>query len=176
MFRGTTTGMELVITEELIARQTPEAQAIIHALLARLAKVEAELEMLRRQTKGKTPQNSSLPPSTQHPHAQTAAAKTGNRRNDAAASPAIRNTSEPLIPTDECDDVAAAQADRMPSLWREAVWQRSGAAAASGLGIARDQAAGHRVSAASAGVSVLRRDDVCRLAARRAAGSVGATA
>jgi transposase len=62
--------MDLVNTEELIARQPPEAQAIIRALLARLAKVEAELEVLRRQGPGKTPQNSALPPSTQHPHAK----------------------------------------------------------------------------------------------------------
>ena len=62
--------MKSVITEELIASQTPEAQAIIRALLAKIAKLEAKLEELRREVKGKTPQNSSLPPSTQHPHAR----------------------------------------------------------------------------------------------------------
>ena len=46
--------MALVITEELIARQTPEAQKpLIHALLARMAKLEAELDILRRQGQGK---------------------------------------------------------------------------------------------------------------------------
>ncbi len=69
--------MEPVITEEVIARQPPEAQAIIRLLLARIAELEAEnaelrarIEELERQAKGKTPQNSSLPPSTQHPHAR----------------------------------------------------------------------------------------------------------
>ena len=61
--------MEPVLTEELIARQPPEARAIIRLLLGRVAALEAELDELRRQVKGKTPQNSSLPPSTQHPHA-----------------------------------------------------------------------------------------------------------
>jgi hypothetical protein len=42
-------GMELVITEELIARQPPEAQAIIRALLAKMAEMEAELRELRGQ-------------------------------------------------------------------------------------------------------------------------------
>jgi hypothetical protein len=47
--------MALVITEELIARQTPEAQTIIRALLARMTQLEAELDILRRQGQGKTP-------------------------------------------------------------------------------------------------------------------------
>ena len=63
-------GMQPILTEELIVRQPPEAQAIIRLLLAKIAELEAELEELRRQVKGKTPQNSSLPPSTQHPHAK----------------------------------------------------------------------------------------------------------
>jgi transposase len=53
---------EPLVTEELIARQSPEAQAIIRLLLAKLAELEARLN--------KTPRNSSLPPSTEHPHAK----------------------------------------------------------------------------------------------------------
>ena len=60
--------MQAAVTEETIARQTPEAQAIIRLLLARIAELEARIAELERQGKGKTPQNSSLPPSTQHPH------------------------------------------------------------------------------------------------------------
>ena len=41
--------MKPVLTEELIARQSPEAQAIIRLLLAKIAELEAELEELRRQ-------------------------------------------------------------------------------------------------------------------------------
>ena len=64
--------MSLDITEELIARQSPEAQTIIRLLLAhiaeqdrRIAELEAEVRRLLN-----TPQNSSLPPGTQHPHAK----------------------------------------------------------------------------------------------------------
>ena len=53
------------VTEELIARQPPEAQAIIRILLARIDALEARLAAVT-----KTPQNSSLPPGTQHPHAK----------------------------------------------------------------------------------------------------------
>jgi hypothetical protein len=41
-------GMSLGITEELIAGQPPEAQAIIRLLWANIAKLEAELQDLRR--------------------------------------------------------------------------------------------------------------------------------
>jgi hypothetical protein len=60
--------MSLEISEETIARQPPEAQAIIRLLLAKIAELEARIEQLERGQK--TPQNSSLPPSAQHPHAK----------------------------------------------------------------------------------------------------------
>ena len=47
--------MSFQITEKMIARQPPEAQAIIRALLEQIAELKAELEDLRRQVKGKTP-------------------------------------------------------------------------------------------------------------------------
>jgi len=55
-------GMSLEITEELIARQTPEAQAIIRALLAKIQQWQEQLNQ--------SPRNSSVPPSTKHPAAQ----------------------------------------------------------------------------------------------------------
>ena len=67
---GNNSSMLLGITEEIVARQPPEAQAIIRLLLAHIAELQARIEELQRQVKGKTPQNSSLPPSTQHPHAR----------------------------------------------------------------------------------------------------------
>ena len=54
--------MSLEITEELIARQTPEAQAIIRALLAKIQELQDRLNQ--------SPRNSSIPPSAEHPHAK----------------------------------------------------------------------------------------------------------
>jgi transposase len=96
--------MDVMVSEEVIARQSPEAQAIIRLLLAKIAELQAELEGLRRQIKGKTPQNSSLPPSTQHPHAkpQRPRGKSKRRRGGQPGHPKHERT---LIPTEDCHAV-----------------------------------------------------------------------
>ena len=84
------------ITEELIARQPPEAQAIIRLLLAKIAELEARLN--------KTPQNSSLPPSTQHPHARPVPARPKSKKKR-GGQPGHPKHERPLVPTNECDEV-----------------------------------------------------------------------
>ena len=84
------------ITEDLIARQPAEAQAIIRLLLKRLAELEARLD--------KSPQNSSQPPSTQHPHARPPREKKKSKRKR-GGQPDHRKHERPLIATEECDDV-----------------------------------------------------------------------
>ena len=96
--------MEAVITEEIIARQTPEAQAIIRLLLAKIAALEARIEELQRQVKGNTPQNSSLPPSTQHPHARPQPPKRKSKKKR-GGQPGHEKHERPLIPSEHCDDV-----------------------------------------------------------------------
>jgi transposase len=92
------------ITEEIIARQPPEAQVIIRLLLAEIAELKARIAQLERQVSGKTPQNSSLPPSTQHPHARPQ--PRGRRsKKKRGGQPGHDKHERPLIPTDECDDV-----------------------------------------------------------------------
>ena len=163
--------MSLNVVEEIIVRQPPEAQAIIRALLAEIAELKARIEELERQAKGKTPQNSSLPPSTQHPHARPQPPKRKSKKKR-GGQPGHEKHERPLIPTNECARRATAQTDRMPTMWCEALGQRPGAAAASGVGIARDQTAGDRIPTPSVDVSLLRRDDVCGTARRRAAGAI----
>ena len=102
--RVTTVGMEPVVTEERIARQPPEAQVIIRALVAKIAKLEAELEQLRREVKGKTPQNSSLPPSTQHPHARPKPRRRKSKKRR-GGQPGHQKHERPQIPTEDCDSV-----------------------------------------------------------------------
>ena len=93
--------MSLGITEEIIARQPPEAQAIIRLLLAKIAELESRIEQLQR---GRTtPQNSSLPPSSQHPHAKPAPPK-GTSKRRRGGQPGHEKHERPLIPTDQCDE------------------------------------------------------------------------
>jgi len=96
--------MSLEITEEIIARQPPEAQAIIRALLAEIVELRARIEELERQGKGKTPQNSSLPPSTQHPHDRPQPPRRKSKKKR-GGQPGHKKHERPLIPTEECDDV-----------------------------------------------------------------------
>ena len=88
--------MSLEITEDLIARQPAEAQAIIRLLVAKIDELEARL--------GKTPDNSSLPPSSQHPHAKTAGGKKKAKRKRGGQRGHKKSQRE-LIPTEECDEV-----------------------------------------------------------------------
>jgi transposase len=92
------------ITEEIIARQPPEAQAIIRVLLANNAELKARIEALERQAKGKTPQNSSLPPSSQHPHSRPKPPKRKSKKKR-GGQPGHEKHKRPLIPTEDCDDV-----------------------------------------------------------------------
>jgi transposase len=96
--------MESLVTEEMIARQPPEAQAIIRVLLARVAKLEGEVEELRRQLKRKTPQNSSLPPSTQHPHGKPPLRRNKSKKRR-GGQPGHKKHERALIPTEQCDSV-----------------------------------------------------------------------
>jgi transposase len=96
--------MTPTVTEDVIARQPPEAREIIRALLVRLAERQAELDELRRQGGGATPQNSSVPPSTQHPHGKPLRKKRkkGKRRGGQQGHPKHERA---LISTDQCDEV-----------------------------------------------------------------------
>jgi transposase len=91
---------ETLITEEMIARQAPEAQAIIRLLLAKIAELEDRLN--------KTPRNSSLPPSTEHPHAKPSGAKepSGKPRG---GQPGHTKNERALIPVEECAEVVVVK-------------------------------------------------------------------
>ena len=95
-------GMSLNITEDLIARQAPDAQAIIRALLARIAELEARLN--------KTPRNSSLPPSSEHPHAKPSPDKKKSKKKRGGQNGHPKHE-RPLVPTEECSNVIVLHPD-----------------------------------------------------------------
>jgi transposase len=99
---GDTIGMshKPPITDEQLAALPPEIQTLIRAIIdhyeARIAELEAKL--------GKTPQNSSRPPSTQHPHAKPALKK-AKRKRKRGGQPGHRKHERALLPVEKCDDV-----------------------------------------------------------------------
>ena len=94
---------ELLISEEVIARQSPEAQSIIRILQAKVAALEAEIAALK-----KAPRNSSLPPSTEHPHAKPVAQK-GKSKKERGGQLGHLKHKRSLIPTEQCHDVVSVK-------------------------------------------------------------------
>ena len=84
---GDMRAMSLELTEEMIARQPPESQAIIRILWARVQELEGRL--LR------TPHNSSLPPSVQFAAANMPSRRRRNaRKRNVAVSRDMPSTSD----------------------------------------------------------------------------------
>jgi transposase len=95
--------MTAVVTEELIARQAPEAQQIIRALLAQVQALQQRVAELEQRL-NLTPANSSLPPSSVHPHAKPAPKPHKGKRKPGGQPGHVQHT-RVLIPTDQCDQV-----------------------------------------------------------------------
>jgi hypothetical protein len=89
-------GMSLEITEERIARQTPEAQAIIRALLAKIQQWQEQLNQ--------SPRNSSSPPSAEHPHAKPPRPQSRALRRR-GGQPGHTRHERPLLPSGQCNEV-----------------------------------------------------------------------
>lgn len=89
-------GEMLPIPDELAAEMTPAVRAFVDALLKRIAEVEARLNQ--------TPQNSSRPPSTQHPHAKPMQPKKKSQKQR-GGQPGHPKAERALIPTEDCTEV-----------------------------------------------------------------------
>ncbi len=98
--------MSLEMTEDLISRQPPEAQAIIRLLMAQVVELRAEVVALKAElAQGrKTPENSSLPSSTLHPHAKPPGKKSKSKRNR-GGQPGHPKAERELIPSAQCHDI-----------------------------------------------------------------------
>lgn len=122
----------LPITPEQIAALPPEFRAILEAVIEhfekRIGQLQAELAAAKQ-----TPRNSSLPPSTEHPHAKPtpqrrkSGKKPGGQSGHAKAERA-------LIPVEQCQAVVAVRPRRCrrcgqrlagndPQPWRHQVWE-----------------------------------------------------
>lgn len=85
------------IPPELEAEMTPTVKVFVLQLIARIEKLEDQVQKL-------TPRNSSLPPSSEHPHAKPIRRPKKNKRKQGGQQGHQRNV-RPLIPTEDCADV-----------------------------------------------------------------------
>ena len=95
------------IPAELLVEMTPAVRVFVESLLVQMADMRAEIEDLKTQIKRLTPQNSSLPPSTQHPHARpTPKSKTKSKKKRGGQKGHRRAVRE-LVPVERCAEVIA---------------------------------------------------------------------
>lgn len=94
------------IPPELAAQMTPAVRAFVLALFAEIDQLRAEVRDLKGQLADRhpTPQNSSVPPSTQHPHAKPTPTRPRSRKTR-GGQPGHPKHARPLLPTDDCDRV-----------------------------------------------------------------------
>lgn len=93
------------ISSEEMGALPPEFQSLLRRIIdhyeRRIAALEAELQAVR-----KTPQNSSLPPSSQHPHSKLSVPRSKSKKNQ-GGQPGHPKQERMLVPAEECDQVIA---------------------------------------------------------------------
>jgi transposase len=108
------------IPEHVILRQPPEAQAVIRALMAQVTELKSEVIRLKAEVaalklelgrQNRSPQNSSLPPSTQHPHARPASPRRKSKKKR-GGQPGHTRHERALIPAEECHEVVTLKPEQ----------------------------------------------------------------
>ena len=90
------------IPPEIEAEMTPAVKAFV---LSAFAQLEARIKELEEKVQKLTPQNSSVPPSTQHPHARPEPKpKTGKKRKQGGQKGHLKHCRE-LIAPEECHQI-----------------------------------------------------------------------
>ena len=93
------------IPPELLAEMTPAVRVFVESLLIRMAHMQAEIDDLKTQVKRLTPQNSSVPPSTQHPHARPVPKPKPKSKKKRGGQKGHRRVVRELVPVERCEEV-----------------------------------------------------------------------
>ncbi|HEY0981720.1 IS66 family transposase [Schlesneria sp.] len=97
------------IPAELLAEMTPAVRAFVESLLASMelqrVRMQAEIDELKAQVKRLTPQNSSIPPSTQHPHARATPKPKSKSKKKRGGQPGHKRIVRELVPIERCEEV-----------------------------------------------------------------------
>ena len=90
--------------KKIAAEMTPAVRSFVESLLARIEELESRLN--------RTPQNSSLPPSSQHPHAKPAPPPKSRSPRKSGGQPGHPKHRRALIPTEQCNHVETLKPHR----------------------------------------------------------------
>jgi len=97
------------ISPEQLAALPPEVRVVVQAIIdhyeRRIADLEAEIARLK-----KTPRNSSLPPSSEHPHSKPPAERPKSKKQR-GGQPGHEKHERVLIPSEQCAQVVACKPD-----------------------------------------------------------------
>ena len=115
------------IPPELEDQMTPAVKAFVLSLLERIDQLTEQLNKL-------TPRNSSVPPSSEHPHAKPKPKKRPGKKRKQGGQKGHKRHQRELVPTEDCTTVTPChpdgcrrcggelQADDSPP-WRHQVWE-----------------------------------------------------
>jgi transposase len=105
------TNVDRYIPSDVDAELTPKTRAFVHQLFDRIdeltervEKLEAMVAKLEATVARLTPQNSSIPPSTVHPHAKPISTKPKSSKKR-GGQPGHKRHVRPLVPTEQCKQV-----------------------------------------------------------------------
>lgn len=93
------------IPPELEAEMTPAVKAFVLALFDRLDKVEAKLAKAEAKIQKLTPRNSSVPPSTEHPHAKPKRKSLPGKKRKQGGQKGHKRHSRDLVPSEDCTHI-----------------------------------------------------------------------
>ena len=100
------------IPAEIDAELSPKARKFFHDLIddyeRRFAELNKRIAGLEEKLQKLTPKNSSIPPSTQHPHAKekpNPKKRKAKTRKKQGGQPGHPRTTRPLVPSKDCDEV-----------------------------------------------------------------------
>ena len=121
------------ITAEQLASLPPELRALIGGLIEYYERQIAELKAELAKAK-KTLQNSSLPPSSQHPHAKPLRKPKPGKKKKRGGQPGHPKHERPLIPAEQCAHVVPLKpvacrrcgeklSGTDPAPWRHQIWE-----------------------------------------------------
>ena len=95
------------IPPEIAAEMTPAVKAFVLTLVARIEQLEVQVLSLSAHVLKLSPRNSSLPPSTEHPHAKPLSKPKAGKKRKQGGQKGHKKHSRELVPTEQCDQVIA---------------------------------------------------------------------